>query len=67
MACCQQGRRPCLASCPLLLKPNLPLCLPHNPVHWGSNWGYSVPGEQRAFAHALIDQGEQAALARQAA
>ncbi|HVY64419.1 MAG TPA: CapA family protein [Gammaproteobacteria bacterium] len=26
-------------------------------VHWGSNWGYSVPDEQRAFAHALIDSG----------
>ncbi|OEV28115.1 hypothetical protein AN219_21260 [Streptomyces nanshensis] len=26
-------------------------------VHWGSNWGYGVPGSQRAFAHALIDGG----------
>ena len=26
-------------------------------VHWGSNWGYDVPAEQRAFAHALIDGG----------
>lgn len=24
-------------------------------VHWGGNWGYDVPSEQRAFAHALID------------
>ncbi|MEU4466875.1 CapA family protein [Streptomyces sp. NPDC024017] len=26
-------------------------------VHWGSNWGYRVPGEQVRFAHALIDGG----------
>jgi poly-gamma-glutamate synthesis protein (capsule biosynthesis protein) len=24
-------------------------------IHWGGNWGYEVPGEQRRFAHALID------------
>ncbi len=24
-------------------------------IHWGSNWGYHVPDEQRRFAHALID------------
>jgi poly-gamma-glutamate capsule biosynthesis protein CapA/YwtB (metallophosphatase superfamily) len=24
-------------------------------IHWGGNWGYAVPPEQRAFAHALID------------
>jgi poly-gamma-glutamate capsule biosynthesis protein CapA/YwtB (metallophosphatase superfamily) len=24
-------------------------------IHWGSNWGYQVTDEQRAFAHALID------------
>ncbi len=24
-------------------------------VHWGGNWGYAVPAEQIAFAHALID------------
>lgn len=24
-------------------------------IHWGSNWGYAVPREERAFAHALID------------
>ncbi len=25
-------------------------------IHWGSNWGYAIPAEQRRFAHALIDQ-----------
>jgi poly-gamma-glutamate synthesis protein (capsule biosynthesis protein) len=25
-------------------------------LHWGSNWGYSVPSEQRRFAHRLIDE-----------
>jgi poly-gamma-glutamate synthesis protein (capsule biosynthesis protein) len=25
-------------------------------VHWGSNWGYSVPREQVEFAHGLIDE-----------
>ncbi|MGZ5000909.1 MAG: CapA family protein [Methylomonas sp.] len=25
-------------------------------VHWGGNWGYSVPDAQREFAHQLIDQ-----------
>jgi poly-gamma-glutamate synthesis protein (capsule biosynthesis protein) len=24
-------------------------------VHWGSNWGYKVPTEQRAFAHGLVE------------
>jgi len=24
-------------------------------IHWGSNWGYDVPGHQRTFARALID------------
>ena len=24
-------------------------------IHWGGNWGYEVPGEQRRFAQALID------------
>jgi poly-gamma-glutamate synthesis protein (capsule biosynthesis protein) len=24
-------------------------------VHWGSNWGYEVPAEQRRFAHGLIE------------
>lgn len=27
-------------------------------VHWGSNWGYRVPDEQRVFAHALIDKAD---------
>jgi poly-gamma-glutamate synthesis protein (capsule biosynthesis protein) len=26
-------------------------------VHWGPNWGYTIPHEQREFAHALIDAG----------
>jgi poly-gamma-glutamate synthesis protein (capsule biosynthesis protein) len=26
-------------------------------VHWGGNWGYTVPREHRDFAHALIDRG----------
>lgn len=26
-------------------------------VHWGSNWGYDVPPEQRRFAHRLVDGG----------
>lgn len=24
-------------------------------IHWGSNWGYKIPPEQRNFAHKLID------------
>jgi poly-gamma-glutamate synthesis protein (capsule biosynthesis protein) len=24
-------------------------------IHWGSNWGYHIPAEQKAFAHKLID------------
>lgn len=24
-------------------------------VHWGSNWGYSIPNPQREFAHELVD------------
>lgn len=24
-------------------------------IHWGGNWGYHIPEEQRAFAHRLID------------
>jgi len=24
-------------------------------VHWGANWGYEIPDEQRRFAHTLID------------
>ncbi|MGW5669050.1 CapA family protein [Micromonospora sp. NPDC003776] len=26
-------------------------------VHWGTNWGYQVPDEHVAFAHALVDAG----------
>ncbi len=26
-------------------------------VHWGGNWGYDVPAEQRRFAHRLVDGG----------
>jgi len=26
-------------------------------IHWGGNWGYKVPHEQREFAHKLIDEG----------
>jgi poly-gamma-glutamate synthesis protein (capsule biosynthesis protein) len=26
-------------------------------LHWGDNWGYSIPAEQRRFAHRLIDAG----------
>lgn len=25
-------------------------------IHWGGNWGYEVPREQRRFAHKLIDE-----------
>ncbi len=25
-------------------------------VHWGGNWGYAIPPEQRNFAHRLIDE-----------
>jgi len=25
-------------------------------IHWGSNWGYQVPVEQREFAHQVIDE-----------
>lgn len=24
-------------------------------IHWGPNWGYSIPEDQRSFAHRLID------------
>lgn len=24
-------------------------------IHWGGNWGYRIPGDQRRFARALID------------
>jgi poly-gamma-glutamate synthesis protein (capsule biosynthesis protein) len=25
-------------------------------IHWGSNWGYDIPREQRTFARTLIDE-----------
>jgi poly-gamma-glutamate capsule biosynthesis protein CapA/YwtB (metallophosphatase superfamily) len=25
-------------------------------LHWGSNWGYEIPSEQRLFAHTLVDK-----------
>lgn len=25
-------------------------------IHWGGNWGYDIPDEQREFAHRLIDK-----------
>ncbi|GAB3470129.1 CapA family protein [Azotobacter salinestris] len=25
-------------------------------LHWGGNWGFSIPAEQQRFAHALIDE-----------
>lgn len=25
-------------------------------IHWGGNWGYEIPSEQRRFAHGLIDE-----------
>lgn len=33
-------------------------------IHWGSNWGFEVPSEQRRFAHALIDGGERVCFGR---
>jgi poly-gamma-glutamate synthesis protein (capsule biosynthesis protein) len=26
-------------------------------LHWGGNWGYRIPPEQRSFAHTLVDAG----------
>jgi poly-gamma-glutamate synthesis protein (capsule biosynthesis protein) len=26
-------------------------------MHWGGNWGYDVPREEREFAHGLVDAG----------
>ncbi len=26
-------------------------------IHWGGNWGYRIPDEQRRFAHQLVDAG----------
>ena len=25
-------------------------------IHWGPNWGYKIPQDQRSFAHALVDK-----------
>ncbi len=25
-------------------------------IHWGGNWGYDIPDEQRCFSHQLIDE-----------
>jgi poly-gamma-glutamate synthesis protein (capsule biosynthesis protein) len=25
-------------------------------IHWGGNWGYRIPDEQRRFAHGLVDR-----------
>jgi poly-gamma-glutamate synthesis protein (capsule biosynthesis protein) len=27
-------------------------------IHWGGNWGYAIPSEQRQFAHSLIDEAD---------
>jgi poly-gamma-glutamate capsule biosynthesis protein CapA/YwtB (metallophosphatase superfamily) len=27
-------------------------------IHWGDNWGYPIPPEQRTFAHALIENAD---------
>jgi len=26
-------------------------------LHWGGNWGYEIPAEQRLFSHRLVDAG----------
>jgi len=26
-------------------------------IHWGGNWGYDIPREQRTFAHRILDAG----------
>lgn len=26
-------------------------------IHWGGNWGYGIPAQHRALAHALVDSG----------
>jgi poly-gamma-glutamate capsule biosynthesis protein CapA/YwtB (metallophosphatase superfamily) len=25
-------------------------------IHWGGNWGYKIPGDQKEFAHRLVDE-----------
>ena len=36
------------------------VCLPDDivvaSIHWGNNWGYAIPAEQRDFAHGLINE-----------
>lgn len=27
-------------------------------LHWGPNWGYDIPEEQRSLAHQLIDRAD---------
>ncbi|MFO7906336.1 MAG: CapA family protein [Planctomycetota bacterium] len=27
-------------------------------IHWGGNWGYDIPAEQREFAHRLIEEAD---------
>ncbi len=31
-------------------------------IHWGPNWGYAVPDEQRRFAHMLVDQADMSII-----
>jgi poly-gamma-glutamate synthesis protein (capsule biosynthesis protein) len=31
-------------------------------IHWGPNWGYSIPDSQRRFAHRLIDDANVSAI-----
>jgi poly-gamma-glutamate capsule biosynthesis protein CapA/YwtB (metallophosphatase superfamily) len=31
-------------------------------IHWGPNWGYDIPQEQRRFAHKLIDEADASAI-----
>lgn len=31
-------------------------------LHWGPNWGYDIPEEQRRFAHRLIDEADVSIL-----
>ena len=31
-------------------------------IHWGPNWGYGIPQEQRRFAHKLIDEAGASAV-----
>jgi hypothetical protein len=28
-------------------------------LHWGPNWGWEIPRQHRAFAHALIEEGRR--------